>query len=235
MMLWSSAAPLLASLFACIFNTRSTWKYLMFWKYLLRWRIFWKIWQSFICGGLFLVMRALIRSLESPKTKILPIPLARAIFKPCHNPQNSAALLDSIPSPQAYLLSVFPLAKLITPPAPAEPGFPFEAPSKKRKGSFKDDFQRLKSASSNIISHCSDWGMRRVIRGWRLGVNELNQHNSSCRSWVEFFKDRLLSRASPRIALACAAIFRGGESWFLKILLFLLSQSFQQIAFGSHS
>ena len=77
--------------------------------------------------------------------------------------------------------------------------------------------------------------MRRVIRGWRLGVNELNQHNSSCCSWLEFFKDRLLSRASPRIALACAAIFRGGESWFLKILLFLSSQSFQQMAFGSHS
>ena len=147
-------------------------------------------------------MRALIRILESPNIMIWCIPLERAIFKPCHNPQNSATLLDSIPSPQANLLSVIPSAELIIPPAPARPGFPFEAPSKKRLGTFRDDFQRLKSESSSRISHCSVLGAILEVPGWILGVNRLNQLISFCWSWMEFLVELLLSRTSPRVALA---------------------------------
>ena len=147
-------------------------------------------------------MRVLIRSLESPKTMILCIPLDRAIFKPCHKPQNSATLLDSIPSPQANLLRVIPSAELIIPPAPARPGFPFEAPSKKRLGSFRDDFQRLKSESSSRTSHCYVLGAILELPGWILEVNRLNQLISFCWSWVEFLIELLLSRTSPRVALA---------------------------------
>ena len=147
-------------------------------------------------------MRAFIRILESPNTKIWFIPLDRAIFRPCHKPQNSATLFDSIPSPQANLLIVIPSAELINPPAPASPGFPFEAPSKKRLGSFSEDLQRLNSVSSSRTSHCSVSGAILEEPGCILEVNMVNQLISFCWSWMEFLIELLLSRTSPRVALA---------------------------------
>lgn len=51
---------------------------------------------------------------------------------------------------------------------------------------------------------------------------------------MEFFRDVLWSRASPKIALACMVILDGWSSFSLKIRLFLSIHIFQQIAFGIH-
>jgi hypothetical protein len=87
----------------------------------------------------WLIMACII-ILESPmivKSWILSL---IAWCRPCQRARASALLLDSMPRPIAKRVAITSVRFSIMPPPPAWPGFPFEAPSKKRIGVFISRF-----------------------------------------------------------------------------------------------
>lgn len=140
--------------------SRSTWLFrcLRIWKKEIcrNWAredlIFLRMESNWICLGFDLKFNACMSNLEAPKTIRDRMFLLIASVSPCHKARASALLLVSIPSPHWYRNSIDPSGFSRTPPPPAAPGLPLEAPSKKRQWSSRAERHLINSCSSRRIS-----------------------------------------------------------------------------------
>ena len=159
------------------------------------------------------------------------IPIAFACLRPCRSAKASACMLVDCPNTQANFVTIMTSLFLIIPPAPANPGLPFTAPSKNKE--YLDFLRSRSDRSFSFPLNCHSFMSLCCLISLEKWRSNEAPHSKSC--WLRFKSGKY----SPRLPFHRLFILMMMNCEFnlssLKTLLLRSSQICRQTNFGKES